>query len=101
MLKDMYKFWYHMVSIIAVYIQNKEPLLRKEFSDMYDEFPYLEKYFDLVYTHLNELIQTYPMWISEKEYITIGKILFQILDMNNIVFSTEDLSDNFIFKLRE
>lgn len=101
MLKDIHKFWYDMVSIIAVYIQNKEPLLKKEFSDMYNEFPYLEKYFDLVYTHLNKLIQTYPMWISEKEYITFGKILFQILDMNNIVFSTEDLSDNFIFKLKE
>lgn len=101
MLNDIHKFWYHMISIIAVYMNNKEPLLLKEFSDIYPEYPYLEDYFKLVYGYLSKLIRTYPEWISEGEYMVFGKILLQILNFNNITFSTEELSDNFVFKLKK
>lgn len=46
---------------------------------------------------MDTLYQTYPNWISEEQFLTIGKELFSIIHDYNMTYSTSDLSDNFIF----
>ena len=77
MLYTLRKFFNHVVSLITVYLQNKEPLLLKEFTDNYTKYPYLELYFNTVCDYLFKLIETYPNWLSESEYVSFGKHLFQ------------------------
>lgn len=47
--------------------------------------------------YMDTLYQTYPNWISEEQFLTIGKELFSIIHDYNMTYSTSDLSDNFIF----
>lgn len=101
MLYTLRKFFNHVVSVIAVYLQNKEPILLKEFTDNYIKYPYLENYFNMICDKLSQLIDTYPDWLSEDEYILFGKSLLEILHFNNLTYSTDDLSDNFRFKRLE
>lgn len=49
--------------------------------------------------YMNNLYKTYPFWISEAAFVEIGKYILNIFNRYNITFSTDDLSDNFIFKL--
>ena len=100
-LQYSYTLWYHMVSLMAVYMQNKEPLLLKEFQDCYSDYPYTEEYFKSIYGYLLNMIEHYPNWISEDNYIEFGKKLLSIFEINGITYSTNDLSNNFIFKKKE
>lgn len=97
-INALYTLWYHMISLMAVYMQNKEPLLLKEFQDCYLDYPYTKEYFKSIYDYLSNMIANYPNWISEDNYIEFGKKLLSIFEINGITYTTDDLSDNFIFK---
>ena len=90
-----------MISLMAVYMQNKEPLLLKEFQDCYLDYPYTKEYFKSIYDYLSNMIANYPNWISEYNYIEFGKKLLSIFEINGITYTTDDLSDNFIFKKKQ
>lgn len=47
--------------------------------------------------YMNDLYSSYPSWVSEEKFIEIGKYLLNILHRFNITYSTNDLSDNFVF----
>ncbi len=47
---------------------------------------------------LNELYTNYPNWVNEETLLSFGKQLTGIIKYYHLGFSTEDLSDNFIFK---
>ena len=100
-LDSLHAVWYNMISLMAVYMQNKEPVLLEEFQGCYSDYAYTKVYFKSIYDYLSTLIDNYPNWISENSYIEFGKMLLSIFEINNITYSTEDLSDNFIFKKKE
>lgn len=71
---------------------------RYEYSNLYAPF----------YNHINEIINymdslynSYPEWINENVFLEVGEKLFSIIHSFNMTYSTNDLSDNFIFKLKE
>lgn len=96
-LQCLYKFWYHTVSLLAVYIQNNEHLIIKEFEDCFMDYPYLKQYINDIKQYLIFLLNSYPDWVSESIYIVFGKKLMSILTINEIDFSTSDMHDNFFF----
>lgn len=99
MLKFLHAFWYHMVSLIAVHLHNHENILITDYKNI--EYDFISQYFDYIYQRLKLSLETYPAWLSEDGYISLGKSLMKILEWNHITFSTNDLSDNFIFKYDE
>lgn len=98
---SLHTVWYNMISLMAVYMQNKEPILLKEFQECYSDYTYSQDYFESIYNYLTKLIVSYPNWISENSYIEFGKMLLSVFEMNNITYSTDNLSDNFVFTKKE
>ncbi len=95
MLNFLHKFWYNMISLIAVHLHNHEKILIDDYKNT--DYDYISVYFDFVYQYLKTNLDFYPVWLSEENYIKLGKALMKILEINNITYSTDDLSDNFIF----
>lgn len=95
MLFFLHDFWYHMVSVIAVHLHNQEDLLINDYKNT--DYNYVPEYFNFIYQYLTVNLEQYPMWLSKENYIKLGKVLMKILEINNITYSTDDLSDNFIF----
>ncbi len=95
MLSFLYDFWYHMVSVIAIYFHNKEDILINDYKNT--KYNYVPEYFEFIYQCLKANLDFYPVWLSEENYIKFGKALMKILELNSITYSTDDLSDNFIF----
>lgn len=96
MLKFLHTFWYHMVSLIAVHLHNHESILITDYKNA--KYDYVPQYFDYIYQCLKLNLESYPTWLSEDGYIKMGRSLMKILELNQLDFSTDDLSDNFIFK---
>ena len=99
MLLFLHKFWYNMVSMIAIHLHNNEDIVITDYVNSTDIR--IQKYFHYLYDTLKVLIKYYPSWLSENQYIKLGKSLMKILEIYGITYSTDDLSDNFIFKLKE
>ena len=95
MLKFLHTFWYHMVSIIAVHLHNHENILINDYKST--EYSCIPAYFEFIYQYLKAYLDFYPTWLSEDNYIKFGYALMKILELNHITYSTDDLSDNFIF----
>ncbi len=95
MLSFLHQFWYHMVSVIAVHLHNHEDILINDYKK--EEYNFIDTYFDFIYQYLKANLDFYPIWLSESNYIKLGKALMKILEINGITYSTDDLSDNFIF----
>ena len=99
MLKFLHTFWYHMVSLIAVHFHNHETILIADYKNT--KYKYVPQYFEYIYQCFKLNLEHYPGWLSEDGYICLGKSLMKILEWNQITFSTNDLSDNFVFKNAE
>lgn len=95
MLKFLHTFWYHMVSLIAIHLHNNEDILIDDYKNSKDK--YIPPYFEYIYQYFKINIEYYPTWLSEDNYINLGKALLKVLEINQITYSTNDLSDNFIF----
>lgn len=63
-----------------------------------DTYPNECKYYLFLEKLLNEKWKEYPTKISEEWLLEFGKSLFYIYKLYHLDFSTEDLSDNFVFK---
>lgn len=101
MCKDMFKslhtFWYHLVSLVALHIQSGEDILIDDY--LSSDIPYIKTYFQVIYDYLKANNTFYPTWLSEDNYIKLGKMLMAITRFYGLDFSTEDLSDNFVLKI--
>lgn len=95
MFNFLHKFWYHLVSMIAIHLHNHEDLLINDYKT--SKYPYIKEYFQYIYNFFKTYMNFYPTWISEERYIQLGKALMKILEVNGMTYSTDDLSDNFIF----
>lgn len=95
MLKFLHTFWCHMVSLVAVHLHNSEDILIDDYKN--SKYNYIPPYFEYIYQYFKINIEYYPTWLSEDNYINLGKSLLKVLDINQITYSTNDLSDNFIF----
>ncbi len=95
MLCFLHQFWYHMASMIAVHLHNQEDMLINDYKST--ENNCIPAYFEFIYQYLKAYLDFYPIWLSEDSYIKFGKALMKILELNLITYSTDDLSDNFIF----
>lgn len=95
MLKFLHTFWSHMVSLIAVHLHNNEDILIDDYKN--SKYKYIPPYFEYIYQYFKINIEYYPTWLSEDNYINLGKSLLKVLEINQITYSTNDLSDNFIF----
>ena len=95
MLKFLHTFWYHMVSLIAVHLHNSEDILINDYKN--SKYKYIPPYFEYIYQYFKTNIEYYPTWLSEDNYINLGKSLLKVLEINQITYSTNGLSDNFIF----
>ena len=92
----MFYFWYHMISIIAVYLQEQEKIVIEDFYLHENEYPYLSKYFEFICDKLSEYMRNYPKWLSENGYIQFSMELLYILEMNGLAFKNEDLDKGLI-----
>lgn len=95
MLKFLHKFWYNMVSMIAIHLHNNEDTIITDYINSDNEC--IKIYFQYIYATFKDYNNLYPQWINESHYIEIGKSLMKILEINDITYSTSDLSDNFVF----
>lgn len=95
MLGFLHTFWYHMVSLIAIHLHNYENILIEDYKN--SKYKYIPQYFEYIYKYLKTNLKYYPTWLSENNYIDLGKSLLKILEINQITYSTNDLSDNFVF----
>jgi len=84
-----------MISLMAVHLHNHEKILIDDYKN--SDYDYIPVYFEFIYQYLKTNLDLYPVWLSEENYIKLGKALMKILEINNITYSTDDLSDNFIF----
>lgn len=71
-------------------------LIRYRNSKLYK--PFYDYIYELI-PYMESLYNTYPNWVDESHFFDIGKHLFSIIHAFGITFSTDDLSDNFVFKL--
>ena len=92
----MFYFWYHMISIIAVYLQEQEKIVIEDFYLHENEYPYLSKYFEFICDKLSEYMRNYPKWLSEDGYIQFAKDLLYIFEMNGLTFKNEDIHEGLI-----
>lgn len=62
---------------------------------------YLNNYVFNVSIFMKQKYSEYPTWVSLQNFVDIGKKLMRFLHNYHIGYTTEDLSDNFIFKFIE
>ncbi len=98
LLQSLHSFWYHLVSMIALYIESGDQILIDDYKNSDD---IICSYFDILYNYIKININAYPAWLSEENYLKFGKILMSIISYYDLDFATEDLSDIFILKLRK
>lgn len=107
----MYEFLYNNIHdfiakaiILSAHYNNKHDkkclahLIRYHNSKLYKPF---YDYIYMLIPYMESLYLSYPNWVSDSSFLDIGKQLFSIINYFNITYSTDDLSDNFIFKLKE
>ena len=98
-ITDIIDFIHRCIMLVAYYNSTHNNEYKNEFeyfkrSSFYkDYYPYLK---DLSYT-MNNLYLTYPNWLSESAFMELGYKLFSFIKINDVTYSTIDLSDNFIF----
>lgn len=97
MFNSLHEFWYNMISLSALHMQSGENILINDY--LKAEIPYIQIYFQTIYDYLKTNITFYPMWLSEENYIKLGRMLMLITRFYGLDFSTEDLSDNFVLKI--
>lgn len=98
-ITDMISFIHRSVMLIACYNSTKSRKYQRELeyverSSLYQKYyPYLKE----LSFYMDSLYITYPNWVSEKTFMELGYKLFSFIKINGITYSTDDLSDNFIF----
>lgn len=99
MYNNIKSFIAKAIKFSAIYNQSRDDSLLESIKIYKYEKLYLPHYnFILkIIPYMDTLYQTYPNWISEEQFLTIGKELFSIIHDYNMTYSTSDLSDNFIF----
>lgn len=99
MYNNIKSFIAKVIKFAAIYNQSKDDSLLESIKKYKYGKLYLPHYnFILkIISYMDTLYQTYPNWISEEQFLTIGKELFSIIHDYNMTYSTSDLSDNFIF----
>lgn len=99
MYNNIKSFIAKAIKFAAIYNQSKDNSLLESIKKYKYGKIYLSHYnFILkIIPYMDTLYQTYPNWISEEQFLTIGKELFSLIHDYNMTYSTSDLSDNFIF----
>lgn len=99
MYNNIKAFIARSIKFVAIYNQSKDNSLLESISKYKYGKLYLPHYNFILKmtTYMDNLYQTYPNWISEENFLIIGKELFSIIHDYNMTYSTSDLSDNFIF----
>lgn len=96
MIKSLHTFWYNMIYLCAIHMQEGENILIDDF--LTSNIPCIKPYFEIIYGYLKLNLSVYPSWLSEENYINFGKVLISIIKFYDLDFSTEDLSDNLTIK---
>lgn len=100
-ITNLIDFIHICIILIANYNATYNKKYKKEFdsikrSGIYGTYyPYLK---DLLH-YMNDLLTSYPKWVSESAFIELGYKLFSFIHINKLTFTTNDLSDNFMLKL--
>lgn len=94
-LKTLHTFWYNMISVIALHIHSNEDILIQD----YVKDTVITQYFNKLYDYLAKKLQNYPVWLSESNYLEFGKLLMSIIELYHLTYSTDDFSDNFVFRI--
>lgn len=99
MYNNIKSFIAKAIKFSAIYNQSRDDSLLESIKKYKYGKLYLSHYYFIlkIIPYMDTLYQTYPNWISEEQFLTIGKKLFSIIHDYNITYSTSDLSDNFIF----
>lgn len=96
MIKSLHAFWYNMIYMIALYIKSDDSILIEDY--IKSDIDFIKEYFEIIYKILKLNIDFYPLWLSEENYIQLGKSLISIMRFYHLDFSTDDLSDNFVLQ---
>lgn len=96
LLYDFRNFTYRCSTMIAFYLnENNEDIVKKYTKKNKNKFP---EYFYKILNEYQRKLSSYPNWLEQKEFVNFGKIIFSILSLNQINFSTDDLSDELFFR---
>lgn len=98
-ITSMIQFIHISIMFVAHYNSTKNKKYQKELeyierSSLYQKY---FKYLKELSCYMDALYMTYPKWVSEKAFMELGYKLFSFIEINGITYSTNDLSDNFIF----
>jgi len=97
--KNIEDFISFTVKLAAIYNQSKNDDILNHLQKYKNNTLYMN-HFNYIYkiiSYMDNIYQAYPDWVSEEKFLVIGKRLFSIVHDYNITYSTNDLSDNFIF----
>lgn len=100
MYNSIENFVSQVIKLAAIYNQSQNDNYLNDIQKYQNDTLYVHHY-NFIYkiiAYMDNLYKTYPNWISEKQFLLIGKEIFSIIHDYNITYSTDDLSDNFIFK---
>lgn len=99
MYNNIKSFIAKIIKFTAIYNQSKDDFFLESVKKYKYDTLYLSHYNYILkmIPYMDTLYKTYPDWLSEEDFLIIGKELFSIIHDYNITYSTSDLSDNFIF----
>lgn len=100
MYNSIENFVSQVIKLAAIYNQSKNDNYLKNIQKYQNNVLYSHHY-NFIYkiiSYMDSIYKDYPNWISEDQFLLIGKEIFSIVHDYNITYSTDDLSDNFIFK---
>lgn len=89
----------YTVKLSARYNQTHDQSYILSLQPIAEDITYVKhyEYIKEIISYMDHCYQTYPDWVSENKFLEIGKNLFSIVNSYGITYSTDDLSDNFIF----
>lgn len=89
----------YVIKLSARYNQSKNKLQLSVLNDIKNDITYTKHYEYIIdiMSYMENLYTTYPSWVSEDNFLKIGIKLFDLIQLYGLTYSTDDLSDNFIF----
>ena len=87
-----------LIAEIAYYHATEDKRYINDISKELCDYPKIYMHFSCLKEDLNRRWNEYKGNLSVDWYLELGKSLFKIYQYHGVTFSTEDLSDNLIFK---
>ena len=96
MLCAIRSFIYDMVTMIGIYLVTGNFDIIRQYTESNEKF--VADYFNLILNVLQTKLSKYPEWVNKEQFVALGRNFLNILTLNGILYSTDDLHDGLYFK---